>query len=126
MKGKYILLMFLVLASMGVLFSDNVIGNLSGAADELCSSAQSLLKVGIILMIVLGAATYAIGQILSSEIRGRATVWATSMFMAALFAAVIYVIVPWVIGAMWGTGSGLGGVGKNGCDALPGSATYTT
>ena len=94
--------MFLVLASIGVLFSDNVIKNMSTAAGELCKGAQSLLKVGIILMIVLGAATYAIGQILSSEIRGRATVWATSMFMAALFAAVIYMIVPWVIAYMWG------------------------
>ena len=119
MKGKYILLMFLVLASMGVLFSDNVIDKMHDAAGGLCTAAQSLLKVGIILMIVLGAATYAIGQILSSEIRGRATVWATSMFMAALFAAVIYMIIPWLIVYMWtGQSPDVSDATVGGCDVL--------
>ena len=102
MNLKAVLLMF-VLVGISVVFAEDngkgtVTGNLSGAAFNLCTGAQNLLKVGMVLMIVLGAATYALGQLLSAEIRGRATVWATAMFMAALFAAVIYVLVPYVIG----------------------------
>ena len=103
MKLKFVLMMLIVFASVTVLFTtdtsnDNAISRLGGSAEKLCGSAQNLLKVGIVLMVILGAATYALGQVLSSEIRARATVWATSMFMAALFAAIIYVLVPYIIG----------------------------
>ena len=127
MKVKFMLIFAIILLGFGLMWADgdsqsppttnSAIGGLTTAARSLCTDAQSLLRVGIILMIVLGAATYAIGQVMSSEIRGRAVVWATSMFMAALFAAIIYMLVPWIIATMWG------GVNKGGtldCNTLSG------
>ena len=115
MKLKFVLMVLIVFASVTMLFAvnnDNAIGRLGSGASDLCNSAQNLLKVGIVLMVILGAATYALGQVLSSEIRARATVWATSMFMAALFAAVIYVLVPYIISFILQEGQGEG----TGCD----------
>ena len=56
----------------------------------------------MMLMILLAAVIYAAGQIMGAETRARASVWATAMFTGAIFAAVIFLIVPWVIGLVVG------------------------
>ena len=69
---------------------------------SLYSLITMVLTAVIFLLIVAAAVVYAGGQLLGAETRARATVWATSMFMGALIGVLIYVIVPYVLGAMAG------------------------
>lgn len=68
--------------------------DLRTALRDLCTMTRNVLFVSAILLVVVGAAVYAIGQMLGSETRARATVWATSMFVGAIIGILIYVIVP--------------------------------
>jgi hypothetical protein len=52
------------------------------------------------LLIILAAAVYAIGQIVGAETRARASVWATAMITGALIGIVIYLVVPGLIKLM--------------------------
>jgi hypothetical protein len=54
----------------------------------------------MMLMVVSAAAVYSIGQIMGAETRARASVWATSMFNGAIIAALIYLLVPYVLNQM--------------------------
>ncbi len=67
------------------------------ALNQLCTMVKGFLGVAILLMVTLAAITYAVGQIMGAETRARASVWATAMFTGAIFAAVIFLVVPWVI-----------------------------
>ena len=88
----------------------------SQVASGVCSLyvlVSTVLTAVIFLLIVAAAVVYAGGQLLGAETRARATVWATSMFIGALIGVLIYVIVPFVLAAMLGTGeSGLGTCGE--------------
>ena len=72
------------------------------ALHQLCQTVNQFLAVAIMMMIILAAVTYAAGQIMGAETRARATVWATAMFTGAIFAAIIYLIVPWAINSITG------------------------
>jgi hypothetical protein len=76
--------------------------NLTSAMRDLCSSAQSLLALGAMLLIVAAAAVYALGQIVGAETRARASVWATAMLTGAVIGVIIYLIVPGLIATMMG------------------------
>ncbi len=71
--------------------------NLTTVMSSLCSTAKSIMLIGMFMMILLAAFTYAVGQIMGAETRARATVWATAMFTGALFAGLIYAITPWAL-----------------------------
>ena len=90
------------------------------AMAQLCKDARSVLAIGVMLMVIMAAVVYAIGQILGAETRARASVWATAMMTGAVIAIIIYLVVPNIIGIMapdldvedacgtGGTGSGSG------------------
>jgi hypothetical protein len=73
---------------------------ISGALLGLCQTVKSLLGVAMMLMVVSAAIVYSLGQVMGAETRARASVWATSMFNGAIIAALIYLIVPWVLNQM--------------------------
>jgi Na+-driven multidrug efflux pump len=61
---------------------------------------KNALAVGMMLMVVSSALVYSVGQVLGAETRARASVWATSMFNGAIIAALIYLLVPFVLRTM--------------------------
>ncbi|MBU0532570.1 hypothetical protein KKB44_03690 [Candidatus Micrarchaeota archaeon] len=81
--------------------------NLSNALVSFCLIAKNFLGLGIMLMILLAGATYAIGQLLGAETRARASVWATAMLTGAIIGAVIYIVTPTIVQAIIGTGGGV-------------------
>jgi hypothetical protein len=101
--GKYFLVFILLINLTGVSFAgDSIISAMS----SLCETASALLATGAMLLIILAAAVYAIGQIVGAETRARASVWATAMITGALIGIVIYLVVPNLIGfLMTGTGT---------------------
>ena len=52
--------------------------NFRNAFGSLCKSSLSILAIGAIVLIVLAAIVYAVGQMLGAETRARATVWASN------------------------------------------------
>ena len=72
-------------------------GTIATTLANLCKDVKSFLGVGMVLMILLAAVIYAVGQVMGAETRARATVWATAMLTGAIIAAVIYVIAPAII-----------------------------
>ena len=75
---------------------------LQQAMAQLCRDARTLLAAGAMILIVLAAAVYAIGQVVGAETRARASVWATSMLVGAVIGIVIYLIVPALIETLMG------------------------
>ena len=68
----------------------------------LCTSVKEFLGVAMVLMVLLAAVTYAVGQVMGAETRARATVWATSMMIGAIIGALIYIITPYIINTLIG------------------------
>ena len=97
--GKCMLVCALIMS-----FAASAAGStITSAMMNLCSTAKTFLSVGAMLLIVLAAAIYAIGQILGAETRARASVWATAMITGAIIGIVIYLVVPALIGTMMGS-----------------------
>jgi len=72
---------------------------------SLCGLIKNVLGVGMMFMVVASALVYSLGQTMGAETRARASVWATSMFNGAIIAALIYLLVPFVLRTMLsGTG----------------------
>ena len=94
--GKWLLVGLVLVNLFSLTFASNP-SAIGSSLRVLCQSAKGFLGVGIFLMIILAAVTYAVGQIMGAETRARATVWATAMFTGAIFAGVIYMIVPWLV-----------------------------
>ncbi|MBN1170131.1 hypothetical protein JXA56_03840 [Candidatus Micrarchaeota archaeon] len=109
--GKYFLAVILVMNLLPVVFAATGGAGITSALSALCVLSLQILGTGIILMIILAGAIYAIGQIMGAETRARASVWATAMLTGAVIAAIIYILVPWIIGMILG-----GGTGGTGCD----------
>ena len=96
--GGRLLPVFLLLAfaSVSLAASGDISGIQSGLS-ALCSQAKSLLLIGTMLMVIMAAVVYSVGQILGAETRARASVWATAMMTGAIIGVIIYVIVPWLL-----------------------------
>jgi hypothetical protein len=117
--GKYISVCMLILSFVSLAQGQPPSGGsgtqiasasaITSAMLNLCTTAKTFLSVGAMLLIVLAAAVYAIGQILGAETRARASVWATAMITGAVIGIVIYLIVPALIGTMM-SGSGASSV----------------
>ena len=90
--GKYLIVFVLLMNVIGISTASSQ--NISIAMSQLCETARSLLAVGAMLLIILAAAVYAIGQIVGAETRARASVWATAMITGAVIGIVIYLVVP--------------------------------
>jgi hypothetical protein len=99
--GKYFLIAVFLVNFMGLAFADNAgTENILTAMEELCNSARGILAIGVMLMVIMAAVVYAVGQILGAETRARASVWATAMITGAVIGIIIYIIVPAIIGIM--------------------------
>jgi len=103
--GTYLLVLVLLMNFAGVaaaITSTTGTSSIIAAMSNLCVTARNLLAIGTMLMIILAAATYAVGQILGAETRARASVWATAMMTGAVIGIVIYLVIPWLIAGMMG------------------------
>jgi hypothetical protein len=60
---------------------------------QLAILAQMALFLMVALCLVIGGAVYAIGQMYGAETRAKATVWSTTLVAAAIFSAVLYVVI---------------------------------
>ncbi len=93
--GRYAVLLSFVMLMLNIsILNATSIGT---ALSGLCTQVQQFLGVALVLMILLAAVTYAVGQIMGAETRARATVWATAMLTGAVIGAIIYVITPYII-----------------------------
>ena len=109
--GTYLLTMFLLLNFIGIAFATD--DAIASGLKNVCTTARSILAVGAMLMVVLAAIVYALGQVMGAETRARATVWATAMLTGGLIGVLIYVLVPNIIAQIL-SGSIAGGA--NPCD----------
>jgi len=100
--GRYFLIAVLLLNFVGVANAATGATALETAMKQLCETARNLLAIGAMLLIILAAAVYAIGQIVGAETRARASVWATAMITGAIIGIVIYLIVPSLIATLTG------------------------
>ena len=102
--GKYLLVSLLVLSLTTISVAAQA--GLSNALVSLCAMAKLFLGIGVMLMILLAGATYALGQVMGAETRARATVWATAMLTGAIIGVLIYVIAPVIMNAILAGGAG--------------------
>ena len=86
--------------------STNPLYSVAGAVNDLCNGLRSMLPIAGMLAIVLAGVIYAAGQMMGAETRARANVWATAALTGALFAILMSVVGPAVLGIIYqGTGS---------------------
>jgi len=102
--GRYLIILVLLVNLFSMSFASS---SIKSGLKTLCQTSQAVLGGIVMLLIVLAGATYAIGQVLGAETRARATVWATAMLTGALIGAVIYLITPPVMRALFPTSSGV-------------------
>ncbi len=93
--GKYALMLIVLLNLVGMATAQS--NNIKSAMKSLCETAQGFLGGAALVLIVLAAIVYSIGQITGAETRARASVWATAMIVGALVGLAIYLIMPPVI-----------------------------
>lgn len=100
--GKYLLIAVIALSLVSPVYAST---GISSALESLCGIAKTVLGIGVMLMIILAGAIYAVGQMLGAETRARATVWATAMLTGAVIGILIYLVTPVIVSALIGTGS---------------------
>ena len=97
----------MMILNVSVAFAGGAPSTIKTTLDGLCGQVKAFLGVAMVLMIILAAVIYAVGQVMGAETRARATVWATSMMIGAIIGALIYIITPYVVNTLIG---GQGGV----------------
>ena len=98
--GRYLPALFLLLNLASVVFATAADTPIVSSLKEVCNTARNVLAVGIMIMVILAAVVYAVGQIMGAETRARATVWGTAMMTGALIGIAIYILVPYIVGAI--------------------------
>ncbi|MFA6531088.1 MAG: hypothetical protein WCT31_05115 [Candidatus Micrarchaeia archaeon] len=93
---------------------------------NLCYYVKSALAAGLLLLTVMAAIVYAVGQVLGAETRARASVWATAMFTGALMGALIYIILPYIIGMMMSGNPALGQTWVDNCCKMGNAGDYAS
>ena len=95
---------FLVLLSSSLIFAATTgLTGLYNALSLLCSNLTAILPVAGMLMVVVSALIYGLGQILGMESRARANVYATSALTGAFIAFLITAIAPTVFSGIYGS-----------------------
>ena len=100
--GKILLVSLLLVNLLSLATASGALGS---GLRTLCSQAKQFLAVSSMILIVVAAAVYGIGQIMGAETRARAAVWATAMLTGAVIGIVIYLVVPSIIGIMSPSGA---------------------
>lgn len=97
MNGRYILLG--LLAVVALVLANNtqrIINATNQVRDLLCN----LLPLVIFIALVFGALLYALSQVLPSEQKARVGQFAGGALVTAVFAAVVYLVGPFVLGLL--------------------------
>ena len=102
MESKNLLMFALLLSLMGLSLAAST-GDISNALTQLCGFFNTILPMGIMVVIVLAGIVFAVGQTMGAETRARANVWATNLIIGAIIGAVVYVLAPWFIGVIMNT-----------------------
>ena len=98
MKYQNILFgLFVALSLTGVLIASASQDNIGKTLACLYDTIKSALAIGMLLLVVLAAIVYAVGQVLGAETRARASVWATAMFTGAIIGALLYILLPYIL-----------------------------
>ncbi len=100
---RYLLSLAVALAFAGIVHSSTATGYLCSALNDLCVQIQKLIPVAAMLLVVVAAVVYSIGQMFGAETRARATVWATSCLTGAIIGVLIAAIAPSVLTALANT-----------------------
>src|SRR4030095_8810965 len=80
---------------------------------DLRNAAANALAAIVMIMVVIAAALYGIGQMFGVETRARAAVYANGLISGAVFAAVLYIVLGNIIPQFETSFSGLGPYGAN-------------
>ena len=102
--GRHFVLLVVLANLFSVSFADDATTSIQSALEGLCSASTLFLSAAVVIMIILAGAIYAIGQIMGAETRARASVWATAMLTGAVIAAVIYLLVPYILNMLLPSG----------------------
>jgi len=95
--GKMLFLAVTLFSLLGVLTFAASVTNIQGSLYCLYNTVKSALAIGLLLLVVLAAIVYAVGQVLGAETRARASVWATAMFTGAIIGALLYILLPYIL-----------------------------
>ncbi len=96
-KLMLVLACVLVLSMMVSMAATDPLQALTQTLTSICKDIKEMLPIAAMLMIIIAGVIYALGQMMGAETRARANVWATTMFVAAIIAIAIALIVPWAI-----------------------------
>jgi ABC-type transport system involved in multi-copper enzyme maturation permease subunit len=92
--------LFVAINLLGVISAAATQSNIAMTLGQVCGTVKNVLAVGMLLLVVLAAVIYAVGQVLGAETRARASVWATAMFIGAIIGALIYILLPYIMGLL--------------------------
>ena len=99
MNSKHLLVFLLALSLVGLAMAADT-AQIGTALSQLCNFFNTILPIGIMLVIVLAGIVFAVGQTMGAETRARANVWATNLMIGAIIGAVVYVLAPWFLGTL--------------------------
>jgi len=84
----------------GLLFAQSLEGVLLGVCDDV----MGLIPPIAFLLIATAAVAYALGGVMSAEMRARTHVWAQSLLIGAIIGGILYIVVPRLLGALISAG----------------------
>ena len=118
--GKYLMIFVFALSMLSMVAATSAPSNIKSGMKLLCETAQAVLAGAAMVLVVLAAIVYAIGQVVGAETRARASVWATAMITGAIIGIIIYLVVPYIIVALLGssTGSSISLTSGNPCSSI--------
>ena len=105
--GRHFVLLVVLANILSVSFAEGGVQNITETLEAFCELATMVLAAAIIVLIVLAAVIYAIGQVMGAETRARASVWATAMLTGAVIGAVIYIVMPYLLNFLLGSDAGI-------------------
>ncbi|MCX6778516.1 MAG: hypothetical protein NT157_06600 [Candidatus Micrarchaeota archaeon] len=72
-----------------VMLANLAFAQMINSMNDICASIREVVPIVALLLFILAGAIYAIGQVLGSETRARATVWATAMLVGGIIGLII-------------------------------------
>jgi cytochrome c oxidase assembly factor CtaG len=97
---KIVMSIVILFALVNIVVAADAAQNMRNALGAVCDMAKGLLALVALVLIVLAAIIYGLGQVLGAETRARATVWATAMFTGAIIGGIIWIVMPWIVSIM--------------------------
>ncbi|MEM2054685.1 MAG: hypothetical protein QW336_01875 [Candidatus Anstonellales archaeon] len=95
-----------ILLALSVIVLSSVAG-MTGLEDrlgsvlcELITTMKNILPMVLLAGIVLSALIYGIGQLLPQELKARASSWALSGIVFIILAAILFLVVPYILDAI--------------------------